>query len=167
LSFDWLILKVWQLSTTGARMKTFVKVLALFMGLIVVTPAMAQSPTNVFASCMVDTLSGKERKSLAKWIFFSIAAHPEIKSYSKASGQDIKESDQYVGKLITRLLTVSCPEELKKANKSDPLAVQKAFELVGQVAMQELMTNQDVMKTLSNYAQYADTEKIKKILSEK
>src|SRR6185436_21082717 len=107
-------------------MKNFVKVLTLSIGLIAVTPSIAQSPTNLFASCMVDTLSGKERKSLAKWIFFSIAAHPDIKSYSKASGQDIKESDVYVGKLITRLLTVSCPEELKKANKSDPLAVQKA-----------------------------------------
>ena len=148
-------------------MKNIVKVLALSIGLIVVTPAVAESPTNMFAGCMVDALSGKERKGLAKWIFFSIAAHPEIKSYSSASQKDIKESDEYVGKLITRLLTANCPDELKRAHKSDPLAVQKAFELVGQVAMQELMTNQDVMKTLTNYAQYADKEKINKILSEK
>jgi len=116
---------------------------------------------------MVDTLSGKERKNLAKWISFSIAAHPEIKPYSSASQKDIKESDEYVGKLITRLLTVNCPDELKKAYKSDPLAVQKAFELVGRVAMQEIMTNQEVMKSLTSYAQYADKEKINKILAEK
>lgn len=148
-------------------MKNFVKVLVLSMGLIIGTSALAESPTSVFASCMVDALNGKERKNLAKWIFFSIAAHPDIKSYSTASPKDIKESDKFVGKLITRLLVVDCQNELKKANKSDPLAVQKGFELVGKVAMQELMTNKDVMNTLTNYAKYADQEKINKILSEK
>jgi hypothetical protein len=105
---------------------------------------------------MVDTLNGKERTNLAKWIFFSIAAHPEIKSHSGVGQKERKESDEYVGKLITRLLTSDCPNELKRANKSDPVALQKAFELVGKVAMQELMTNQDVMKAVSNYARYGE-----------
>ena len=148
-------------------MKNIIKVLVLFMGLVIGAPALAETPTNVFARCMVDTLNGKERKNLAKWIFFSIAAHPEIKSYSSATQKDVESSDKFVGKLITRLLADDCPNELKKANKSDPRAVEKGFELVGKVAMQELMTNQNVMKTLVNYARYADQERISKVLSEK
>lgn len=147
-------------------MKNVLSVLALSMALIA-TPVLADSPTDQLANCLVDNLSGKERKSLAKWIFFSMAAHPEIKSYSNASQKDLKQSDEYVGKLVTRLLTQDCSNKLKKANSSDPMAVQKAFELVGQVAMQELMADQAVMKTLTNYANYADKEKINKILSEK
>jgi len=138
----------------------------LIAGLMIQTPVLAESPTDRFAVCMADNLNGKERKNLAKWIFFSIAAHPEIKPYSRASRQNVEESDQYVGKLITRLLTADCPGELKSASASDPLALQKAFEMVGQVAMQELMTNQEVMKTLTNYAQYADQEKINKLLGQ-
>ena len=148
-------------------MNHFIKALAITMGLILAMPALADTPAHALGSCLVDSLNGKERKNLAKWIYFSIAAHPEIKSYSKASQKDVKESDVYVGKLVTRLLTVNCPDQLRKANSSDPLAVRKAFELVGQVAMQEIMANQDVMTALTNYAHYADKEKINKILGGK
>ena len=67
--------------------------------------------------------------------------------------------------MITRLLTVDCPTELTAANKSDPMAINKAFELVGRVAMQELMSNQDTMQALTNYAKYTDQEKINVLLS--
>lgn len=146
-------------------MKNFFKGLVLAIMLVVGLPVIADSSTNELANCLVDNLNGKERRNLAIWIFLSMAAHPEIKSYSNVNKKDVKESDEFVGKLITRLLTVDCSHSLKKAHSSDPLAMQKAFELVGKVAMQELMTNQDVMKSLINYAQYADVEKINKILS--
>ena len=94
-----------------------------------------------------------------------MGAHPEIKSYMNSTVNIIQESDEYVGNLITKILTEDCPEELHAASKSDPLAIQKAFELVGQVAMQELMSNPDAMKALTNYAQYTDQEKINAILS--
>lgn len=147
-------------------MKNIVKILVLSVGLAIGTPVFADSQTDIFAKCMVNNLNGKERTNLAKWIFFSIAAHPEIKSYSSVSQKEQKASDEYVGKLITRLLTSDCSKELKMANKVDPLAVRSAFELVGKVAMQELMANEDVMKAVTNYALYADKEKLNKILSE-
>lgn len=143
------------------------KALVFSLVLIVAMPASADSATGVLANCLIENLSGKERKSLATWIFLSMAAHPEIRSYSRASKSAITESDRHVGEIITRLLTVNCPSQLQKAHASDPMAVQKAFELVGQVAMQELMTNQDVMKALTNYVQYADVTKINKLLGGK
>lgn len=148
-------------------MKEIVRILTLIMGLSIVAPVFADSPTNALGTCLVDHLNGMERKNLAKWIFFSIGAHPEIKSYSNASAKDIRESDMYVGKLITRLLTMDCPSELRNASSADPQAAEKAFGLVGKVAMQELMTNQNVSKAISNYAHYADMDKIKQILNSK
>jgi hypothetical protein len=85
-----------------------------------------------------------------------MAAHPEIKPYSSASQQDIQETDKYIGELVTRLLTVDCSNELKNAARSDPLAVNNAFEFLGRVAMQELMNNQDVVGALTNYTRYTD-----------
>lgn len=147
-------------------MKKTIQAILLTTGIAIGFPTVADSPTTVFADCMVDTLNGRDRKNLARWIFLSITAHPVIKPYSSASIKDIQESDQYIGRLITRLLTVDCPNELNKANKSDPQAVEKAFQIVGQVAMQEIMTNQETMKALTNYLQYADQEKINEILSQ-
>ncbi|MEE4252378.1 MAG: YceI family protein [Alcanivoracaceae bacterium] len=146
-------------------MKNLIKILLIVSCAVSANQAMASSPTEALAGCLVDTLNGKERKSLAKWIFFSVAAHPEIKPYSNASTKDIEDSDKLTGALITRLLTESCPNELKAANRSDHMALQKAFEIVGQVAMQELMTNDDVMRTISGYAKYVDQEKIGKLLN--
>lgn len=148
-------------------MKSIMKVIVLTIGVFITTPAFSGSPAGELGGCLVDSLNGKERKELAKWIFFAIAAHPEIKSYSSASDKDIKETDKSVGKLITRLLTENCPRELRKANKADPSALQKAFELVGRVAMQELMTDNNVTKSISNYAHYVNEEKINKVLLEK
>ena len=122
------------------------------------------TPTQSLGACLVDSLNGKERKQLAKWIYFAIAAHPEISDFSKASSKDIDSTDQYIGGLVTRLLTVDCPTEMKLANDLDPLAMQQAFELVGQVAMQELMTNENVMSSITGYIKYADMDKINSLL---
>ena len=148
-------------------MKKLLNVVVLFVMLTVTGFALAANAPKNLGSCMVDSLNGKERKQLAKWIFFAIAAHPDIKSYSSATSNDINQSDKTVGELITRLLTSDCPNELKAAYRADPSAVTKAFELVGQVAMQELMTNQNVTNAITNYAQYADLDKVNSLLSEK
>jgi hypothetical protein len=123
-------------------------------------PVHSDEFTDKLGGCMVDALNGKERKQLAKWIFFAIAAHPEIKSYLKATAQNIAETDESIGKLITRLLIDDCPEELKAAYRTNPQALQQPFELLGQVAMQELLTDQSVTKAITNYVQYTDLEKI-------
>lgn len=148
-------------------MKSIIKVIVLITGVFITAPAFSGSPADELGGCLVDSLNGKERKELATWIFFAIAAHPEIKSYSSASDKAIKETDEFVGKLITRLLTEDCPRQLRKADKADPLALEQAFELVGKVAMQELMANQNVTKSITNYVHYLDQEKINKVLLEK
>ena len=130
-------------------------------------PVLANSTANSLGTCMVDSLNGKERKTLAKWIFFAIAAHPEINAYAKISHSDNIKSDETVGKLITRLLTKDCPNELKIANKADSLAIQKAFELVGKVAMQELMTDEKVTTAITSYINYVDQNAINKLLAPK
>jgi hypothetical protein len=143
-----------------------IQVIILSAVLSVCFPALAQTPTDTFADCMINSLNGKERKNLAKWIFLSMAAHPSIKPFLNATANDIQESDQYIGQLITRLLADDCPNELKAAYQSDPKAVENAFELVGKIAMQELMTNKETMNALTNYFIYADQEKISNILRE-
>jgi hypothetical protein len=146
--------------------RTIINCIALALGLCIATPALPDPTANLLGNCMVDSLNGKERKQLAKWIFFAVAAHPDMKSYSTATAKDIDESDRTIGNLITRLLTEDCPNELQSAQNADPLALKRAFELVGQVAMQELMADQNVMKAITNYSQYVDQQKINALLTD-
>ena len=118
--------------------------------------AAASTPTAEFATCLTDSLDGKERKALARWIFFGMGAHPEISKYLNADEETIDSTDRMVAGLLMRLLTEDCPQQFKAASASDPQAITKAFETVGQVAMVELTANEAVMAALSAYGQYVD-----------
>ena len=142
-------------------MQRMILVLLMIVASHFTNVAHAATATDKFATCLVESLNGKERKGLATWIFMSIAAHPEISPFGNVTQADRQRSDEFVGALITRLLVDDCPTQLNAANAANHMAIEKAFELVGQVAMQELMTNQDVMVALTNYARFADMEKIR------
>lgn len=118
-------------------------------------------------ACMVDELSGKEKKQLATWIFFAMAAHPEIKQYANIEGDAQLNIDKQVGSLVTRLLTDSCATQLKAAYREGGMdAIEKSFELVGKVAMEELMTNPKVNMAISGYADFIDDKKLEAVLSD-
>ncbi len=123
--------------------------------------AVAAQASQALGVCMADSLTGKERKQLAQWIFFAMSAHPEISVYAKISDADREESHKTVGQLITRLLTENCPDQTKQAIKEGgSLAMQSAFEVVGAVAMQELMANQQVNVSIAGFEKYLDEEKL-------
>ncbi len=146
-------------------MKKLINTLLILLSLFGASSSFAQDSTAVFANCLVDALNGKERKEMAKWIFLSMAVHPSIQSYASIADDDRLKSNKYIGALITRLLAEECPNELAAAHKENPLAIQKGFELVGQVAMQEIVTNEATMVALTEYAKYADMKKIRGVLA--
>ncbi len=147
-------------------MKSKVITAILLMACTVTFSLSVRADSQKLASCFTDSLNGKERKQLVKWIFLSMAAHPDLKPYSNISEEEVSNSDSVTGTLITRLFVEDCQSEAKEAQASDPLAIRQAFEYVGQVAMQELITNPNVMTAISNYINYTDQGKINAIFSE-
>ncbi|EWH10397.1 hypothetical protein DS2_07988 [Catenovulum agarivorans DS-2] len=148
-------------------MKKLITTLVLANGLLFSTsslnaaPSQGYSATQQLGTCLVDSLNGKERKDLAKWIFFAMSAHPEIQPFAKVTNKDLDGTNRFVGGLITRLLTSDCPSQAKAAlQESGSLAIQNAFRLVGEVAMQELMTNQQVTATIGAFEKYVDQAKM-------
>lgn len=146
------------------KIRVFV-IAAIACSLMAPPIAMATPASEALGTCMVDSLNGKERKELAQWIFFAMAAHPDIKIYSKVTPDDQTEVDKYVGNLVTRLLTVDCSQQTKNATKEDSRkALEDAFGLVGKVAMQELMSNKEVATSLYGYAKYVDKQKLTEVV---
>ncbi len=129
---------------------------------------LAGPAADSMGACMVDSMTGKERKQIAQWLFFAMAAHPEMKEFSKVTGKARINANEFVGKLITRLLTENCPVQTKKAMKEEGSEAMKgAFELVGKVAMQELMTNNNVTDSFSGFEKFLDKDKFNAVFSEK
>ena len=121
-------------------------------------------------TCVTDKTSGRDRKDLAKWVFFAMAAHPEMKPYAddKATAA-AEESSKTVGALVTRLLTDSCATEFKAVMQTGQgsQATRLAFETLGQLAMRELMTDKTVQETMSSIGRYVDQSQINQALAAK
>ena len=118
--------------------------------LAIPTLAQAQEPIAALKTCVTDNTSGRDRKDLAKWVFFAMAAHPEMKPYADTKvAAAVDESSQKLAALVTRLLTESCVNEVRAVMKTGQgsQALRYAFESLGQLAMQELMADKTVQDT--------------------
>ncbi|MFO6421697.1 hypothetical protein ACLBKS_15985 [Hylemonella sp. W303a] len=126
-------------------------------------PVYAQATSDIsLPNCLADNTSGKDRKDLARWVFFAMGVHPEIKQYLASGAVNAKdEADKAMAGLLTRLMTESCSTQVKAAFKQGgPIAIQSAFQTLGQLAMQELMTDVQVTVSMGAFQNYIDREKL-------
>jgi hypothetical protein len=141
-------------------MKKQLLLIVLLMIMLVPNIADASQAAQNLGVCLTDSLNGKERKNLAKWIYFGMSTHSSIKSYTNATQKDFDNINKYVGELITRLMTEDCPEIADAALKEGgSAAFEYAFGIVGQVAMQELMTEPSVSQAMGAFEKYLDQDK--------
>jgi hypothetical protein len=132
------------------------------------TVSEAQEPVDALRTCVTDNTSGKDRKDLAKWVFFAMATHPEIRQYADAKvAAAADESSQTLAALVTRLLTDSCANEFRGVIKTGQgsQALRLAFETLGQLAMQELMADKTVRDAMGSFAHYVDQARLNGLLA--
>ena len=148
-------------------MKKIILVSVLLFSFLNTQISYANESAQKLGVCMTDSLNGKERKNLAKWIFFGMSAHSSINKYINASQEDFDSTNKFVGELITRLLTVDCPVQAKKAiDDGGPAAFEFAFRIVGEVAMQEIMAEASVADSLGSFEKYIDQDKFDETFSD-
>jgi hypothetical protein len=142
--------------------------LASAIAVLLILPAsaaFAQSPVDTLSRCLTDGTTGKERKDLARWLFTAMAAHPEIKEMSKVTPADQEQFTKTAGATFTRLLSETCAKETKAAVAAGgPAALQAAFSVLGQMAMQELMSNPQVAGAMNMLEKHIDRSKVEAAL---
>jgi hypothetical protein len=129
--------------------------------------AQAQEPTDALSQCLADNTSGKDRKDLARWVFFAMASHPEIKQFaSPGLAPASEETHKIMAATFTRLLVDSCLTQTQAAfQEGGSRAIEGAFATLGRLAMQELMSNQDVNANMSKFEKFLDQTKLSKAFS--
>lgn len=127
----------------------------------------AQAPTDALSQCLADNTTGKDRKDLARWVFFAMAAHPEIKQYvSPALAAASEDTHKMMATTFTRLLADSCLKQTQAAFKQGgSKAIEVAFQTLGALAMQELMSNPEVSADMSKFEKLIDQSKLSKAFS--
>lgn len=151
-------------------MKTLLTIAFAALTVFPVPAPAATTPIEATQTCLTDNTSGKDRKLLAKWIFLSMAAHPELKTLSTATAQTQEDTSREFAGLVTRLMTVDCKNEMRAliGTDDDVLGAMKvAFSHLGEVAMQELMANKDVDASISQFGKFMDEEELSAALKPK
>lgn len=145
--------------------------LAVLAGLAVLTAApvaqaQAVPQADEIARCLSDNTTGKDRKVLARWLFLSMATHPEVNELAKPSEQAVDEAAQAMGTLLTRLISQSCVREFQAVAKQQgaQAAIGIGFQNLGQLAMMEMMGNREVSATVSRFSRYIDKQKLDAVL---
>jgi len=125
-------------------------------------PCFAGLYADDMGRCLVKNTSSQDKTDLVRWIFASAALHPDVAPLSSVTDADRSAINERIGKLLTRLLTDSCVSQTQDALKYEGAAsFQLSFQLLGQVAMQELMTNERVSQGFAAISKYVDLETLK------
>ena len=120
-----------------------------------------QPAVDAFSKCLADNTSGRDRKDLARWLFVAMGAHPDMRAIATISASAPQESSKTAGQLFTRLIAEACPDQAKAAvGAVGQVAFQAGFSMLGQLAMQELMTDRDVAAGMGLLEKYVDARKI-------
>lgn len=138
-------------------------IVALFA--LSVSFAHAQAPAGPLASCLADNTSGKDRKELARWVFLAMSVHPEIQQFASPSAAAAQvAANKSMAETVTRLITVSCVAETRAAfRQGGGNAIQLAFQTLGQLAMQEIMTDPKVGETMGAFERYLDHNRFRDV----
>ena len=122
--------------------------------------ATAATPeTEAFGKCLIGKTTGDDRLMLARWITFAFASHPVVQDAVTVDASKLAETDQQMADLVMALLTERCNAEARTAvaaEGSPAVAMEKAFEMLGMVASQEIMLDPKVATQVNAFAGHID-----------
>jgi hypothetical protein len=119
------------------------------------------------AKCLVKSTSPADRTAFIRWLFASLALHPDVASMASVTPQQRGQINKAAGVLIQRLLLKSCRSDTQTAVKNEgPQTIQYAFQIFGQVATRQLFTDPHVADGMKALAATMDEAKLKALVSE-
>ncbi len=147
-------------------MRRAFRILATCLATAIALPALASPASDAASNCLVDHTNGRDRKDLVRWFVIAMAAHPEINTMLTISPATKDDANRRTGELFTRLIAVDCTAEMKAAIKADgQIAFKTAFGKLGQVAVQELMSDPSVAASMGAVDNYVDSARLRDALA--
>lgn len=137
---------------------------ALATGAVNGLAAVAGPYTDDLSKCIVEATTASDRASFVRWMFAAATQHPAVKSLATVSPEQLEAENKLTAGLFMRLLTESCRDQTAKAVKYEgPTAIASGFQILGQVAGQELFSSPEVTAALSGMEKYFDKEKLQAV----
>ena len=128
--------------------------------------AVAGVYSDELAKCLVRSTTDADKTYLMRWLFASMAVHPAVRSITSVSDAERTELNKNAAKLFERLITETCKTQTQEAVKYEgPATLQSSFEVLGQVAGRGLMSDPGVSKSMAEFANYLDKQKLDRVFA--
>lgn len=133
----------------------FKKKVMLIASSLVLASSLYADAGDRLGECLVLKTSGQDRVDLMKWLNAALLAHPALSS-QQYSVTEMDTIDKKTADLFTRLMTKDCKTEVENASEDGTDGISVGFAVLGQVAMQDLMVNQNVSQRMYKFVEYMD-----------
>ncbi|AGH51072.1 hypothetical protein G432_16770 [Sphingomonas sp. MM-1] len=129
-------------------------------GLALAPAAQASVYSDDLDRCVVRQTSTEDKAAMIRWIFSALSGNPSLKSMVNVTDRELAESDVKMAATVERLLLADCRKEAVQAVKYDgPHAIETSFGLLGQIAMRELMAEENTARQVGKFAEHLDEDK--------
>jgi hypothetical protein len=154
--------QLWQ----SDRMNPILRSAAFAAALLLGASSLHAGPyADDLAKCLVSSTTARDKTDLVRWIFANAALHPDVRSISAVTPEQRVEINRLNGQLLERLLTEACRKQLQDAVKYEgQRTIELSFQVLGQVAMRELMSDASVGRGFAETDKYMNAEKLKQVL---
>jgi hypothetical protein len=120
--------------------------------------------TDRLSVCLVQNTSTPEKQVLLTWVYAAMSAHPKVYEMSNVTLEQGDEISKQMAEIFNELITVRCKDETIEAFRYEGQATfEESFQVLGEVAMTELMTNNKVNSYMEGFTKYLDTEALENL----
>lgn len=115
--------------------------------------------------CLVESSTAHDKSLLVKWMFTSMALHPDVAAMSNVTEAQRDSVNKAAAEMFVRLMAESCVAQSKKAIQYEgAAAIEQGFNVFGQVAGKELFAHPNVAQALAGLQKHMDTKKLETAL---
>lgn len=121
--------------------------------------------TNDLAKCLVESTSVQDRRDLVKWMFAAASLHPAVQSIANVTEEQLDMENRKTAHLFMKLVTESCRDQTQKALRFEgAVTLQTSFQVLGQVAGQELFTSPEVNAAMAGLERHLDKDRLNALM---
>lgn len=129
------------------------------------TGANAGEHQEKLASCLVESTTTEDRNALVQWMFVAMSAHPLTSELAAVPEPRRKEVTARATRLFEKLMTETCGAETMDTIRYEGTeSLSKAFEALGNLAMEGLMAHPGVNRAITDMAAGMDQSKFENML---
>ena len=130
-------------------------------------PAVAGPYADDLGKCLVRSATPADQTQLMRWMFTSLALHPDIKTLADIDEATRADVEEKAAALFGRLIFTDCRADVVAALKYEGFtAYEQSFSLLGQIAARGLFTSPEVSAGLARLGTESNKEQFKALAKE-